>query len=146
MLRSGEAAERQLYTTYLASSFRSMRFGVGDAHGRGTAMQFNYLVDKGAFVAQPDGTYAVDFAKVKDAVRDLTHDLLTLEATGDYNATKEMLARLAVIRPEVQAHLAKLEAIPVDIDPQYVTADELVSGKPAKQPKAPRRARRTKRK
>ncbi|HEU5453019.1 MAG TPA: hypothetical protein VFU76_13585, partial [Terriglobales bacterium] len=77
VLHSGSAAERQLYTTYLASSFRSMRFGTGDAHGRGMAMQFNYLVDKGAFVAQPDGTYAVDFSKIKSAVSDLTHDLLT---------------------------------------------------------------------
>ena len=146
VLHSGSAAERQLYTTYLASSFRSMRFGVGDAHGRGMAMQFNYLVDKGAFVAQPDGTYAVDFTKIKDAVRDLTHDLLTVEATGDYNGAKDMLARLAVIRPEVQAQLAKLSAIPVDIDPQSVTADEIVSGKKEKPARTPRRGHKTRRK
>src|SRR5579871_1655913 len=55
------ASERQLYTTYLASSFRTLRFGVHEAHGKGMALQFNYLTDKGAFIAKPDGTYAVDF-------------------------------------------------------------------------------------
>jgi hypothetical protein len=78
VLPAGEAAERQLYTTFLASTFRTLRFGITEAHGRGMALQFNYLVDKGAFVAQPDGTFAVDFSKIKYAVRDLTHDLLTL--------------------------------------------------------------------
>ena len=49
VLPSDEAAQRQLYTTYLASMFRSLRFGLNDAHGKGMAIQFNYLMDKGAF-------------------------------------------------------------------------------------------------
>lgn len=84
----GAEAERQLYTTYLASSFRTMRFGLQDSHARGQAMQFNYFLDKGAFVANADGTFSVDVAKMKDAVRSLDHELLTLEATGDYGEQK----------------------------------------------------------
>jgi hypothetical protein len=53
----GPAAERQLYTTFLASAFRSVRFGLTDAHGKGMALQFNYLFDKGAFVANPHGGF-----------------------------------------------------------------------------------------
>ena len=49
VLKSDEAAQRQLYTTYLASTFRSLRFGLNEAHGKGMAMQVNYLIDKGAF-------------------------------------------------------------------------------------------------
>jgi len=78
------ANEKALYTTFLASSFRTLRFGVHEAHGRGMALQFNYLSGKGAFVAKPDGTFAVDSSKIKNAVRDLVHDLLEVEATGDY--------------------------------------------------------------
>jgi hypothetical protein len=111
------AAERQLYTTFLASSFRTLRFGVYEAHGKGMALQFNYLLDKGAFVARPDGTFDVDFAKIQPAVRDLVHDLLTIEATGDYASAKKMLDQLAVIRPPVQQALAKLTDIPTDIEP-----------------------------
>jgi hypothetical protein len=117
--------ERKLYTTFLASAFRSVRFGIHEAHGRGMAMQFNYLTDKGGFVGKPDGTFSVNFAKIKSAVRDLTHDLLTIEATGDYAAGQRMLSELAVLRPPVQKALAGLKDMPVDIEPVSVTADEL---------------------
>jgi hypothetical protein len=111
------AAERPLYTTYLASSFRTLRFGVHEAHGKGMAMQFNYLMDKGAFVARPDGSFAVDFSKIKNAVRDLVHDLLTIEATGDYARAKRMLDELGILRPPLAAALAKLTDLPTDIEP-----------------------------
>lgn len=111
------AAEKSLYTTFLASSFRTLRFGVHEAHGKGMALQFNYLMDKGAFVARPDGTFAVDFAKIQPAVRDLVHDLLTIEGTGDYAGAKKMLDELGVLRPALQQALAKLTDIPTDIEP-----------------------------
>lgn len=110
-------AEKPLYTTFLASSFRTLRFGVHEAHGKGMAMQFNYLMDKGAFVARPDGTFAVDFTKIKGAVRDLVHDLLETEATGDYTRAKKMLDTLGVLRPPLQKALDKLTDIPTDIEP-----------------------------
>jgi Peptidase family M49 len=124
VLHSGPAAERQLYTTFLASAFRSLRFGSGDAHGKGMAMQFNYISDRGGFVQLPSGAFSVDFTKIKQAVTDLTHDLLMVEATGDYDGAQKMLA-LAVIRPNVAQQLAKLSNVPVDIEPVFVTADEL---------------------
>jgi len=111
------AAEKSLYTTFLASSFRTLRFGVHEAHGKGMALQFNYLMDKGAFVARPDGTFAVDFAKIQPAVRALVHDLLTIEATGDYAGAKKLLDELGVLRPALQQALAKLADIPTDIEP-----------------------------
>jgi Peptidase family M49 len=110
-------AEKSLYTTFLASSFRTLRFGVHEAHGKGMALQFNYLMDKGAFVARADGTFAVDFAKIQPAVRDLVHDLLTIEATGDYAGAKKMLDQLGVLRPLLEQALAKLTDIPTDIEP-----------------------------
>jgi hypothetical protein len=89
------------------------------------AMQVNYLMDKGAFVAHQDGTFTVDLSKVKQAVRDLDHDLLTLEAAGDYAGAKKMLTELAVLRPEVQKAIEKLADIPTDIEPSFVTAEKL---------------------
>lgn len=113
----GPAAERQLYTTFLASAFRSLRFGLTEAHGKGMALQFNYLSDKGAFVANADGTFTVDLPKAKTAVRDLCHDLLTIEAQGDYAAAKKMLDTLGVVRPAMKRAIDGLKAIPTDIDP-----------------------------
>lgn len=125
ILKPDANSEKRLYTTYLASSFRTLRFGVSEAHGKGMAMQVNYLMDKGGFVARPDGTFAVDYAKIKDAVRDLTHDLLTVEAEGNYAGAKQMLDTLGVLRPEFKAALDKLSDIPVDIEPVFVTSDEV---------------------
>jgi hypothetical protein len=125
ILRGGEENERKLYNTFLASSFRTLRFGITEAHGRGIALQFNYLMRHGAFVARPDGTFEVNYATVKQAVRDLTHDLLTVEAQGDYATAKRMLEELGVMRPELARALDRLQGIPVDIEPIFVTADEL---------------------
>src|SRR6266404_1891599 len=111
------AAERPLYTTFLASSFRTLRFGVHEAHGKGMALQFNYLMDRGAFIAKTDGTFTVDIAKMKDAVRGLVHDLLEVEATGDYARAKKMLDELGAIRPPLARALDKLKDIPTDIEP-----------------------------
>ena len=119
-----------MYTTYLASAFRSLRFGTHDAHGKGMAVQFNYISDKGGFVARPDGRFEVDFHKIKDAVRDLDHDLLTLEATGDYAGTKKLLADMGSIRPETQKVLDRLRDLPTDIEPVFVTANQLSAPPP----------------
>lgn len=124
-LPTGEAAERQLYTTFLASSFRSLRFGLNEAHGKGMAVQFNFYFDHEGFVQNPDGTFSVNVPKMKQAVRELDHDLLTLEAEGNYAGAKKLLDELGVMRPALTKALAKLQGIPTDIEPLFVTADEL---------------------
>ena len=125
LLPSDEAAERQLYSTYLASAFRTLRFGLNDAHGKGMAVQFNFLTDKGAIVQHADGTFSVEMSKIKTAVAELDHDLLTLEAQGDYPGAKSMLDRLGVVRPGLRKTLDSLQGIPTDIEPIFVTAEEL---------------------
>ena len=134
LLPSDEAAERQLYTTYLASSFRSLRFGLNDAHGKGMALQFNWLRDQGGFVALSNQTYSIDLTKVKTAIAGLDHTLLTIEAQGDYAGAKKMLDDMGVIRPELKSALKKLEGIPTDIQPIFTTAEELApsTDRPAK--------------
>lgn len=117
--------ERAMYTTFLASSFRTLRFGMASSHAKGMAMQVNYLMDAGGFRVNRDGTFTVDLKRVKKGVVDLTRELMTLQATGDHAATRRMLDRLVVIRPEVQAVLDRLGAVPVDIRPRFLTADEL---------------------
>ncbi|MFL6336960.1 MAG: dipeptidyl-peptidase 3 family protein [Pyrinomonadaceae bacterium] len=117
--------ERTLYTTYLASAFRSVRFGIKEAHGKGVAMQFNYLTDEGAFKYDPTTkTFSVVPSRIKEAVRKLTHDLLTLEAEGSYEGAKAMLDKYGVVRPEMQGALDRLKDVPVDIEPSYPSASE----------------------
>jgi len=132
----GAAEERKLYTTVLASAFRTLHFGLQDAHARGQAMQINYLLDRGGYVARPDGTFAVDFGKIKQAVSSLDHDLLTLEATGDYPGTKKMMTELAVLRPGIAKAIERLSGVPTDIEPIYLSAESL-SAKPGALRKRP---------
>lgn len=119
--------ERTIYTTFLASAFRSIRFGLTEAHGRGQAVQLNYLLDYGAVVVNADGTFAVVPAKVREGVTALAREIMTLQAAGDYAAAKRMLDTLGVIRPQTQAVLDKLKSVPVDIAPRFTSAAALVA-------------------
>jgi hypothetical protein len=128
--------ERSLYTTYLASAFRAIRFGVNEAHGKGIAVQLNYLLDQGGFAARPNGTFAVDRAKITDGVTALTHEIMTIQAEGDYTKAKALGERLGMVRPVVQKALDKLVSVPVDIEPRFTTAEQLVAGHAAAKPGA----------
>lgn len=116
--------ERQMYVTFLASAFRSVRFGLNEAHGKGIALQFNYLMDEGAYAFdRASGTFIVVQEKVKPAVAKLTGDILTLQAEGNYDKAQVMLDTYVVIRPEMQAVLNKLKDVPVDIVPRFPVAN-----------------------
>ena len=70
-------------------------------------------------------------AKMKTAVTQLDHDLLTIEAQGDYAGAKKMLDQMGVVRPALKEALDGLQGIPTDIEPVFVTAEELAPAKPA---------------
>ena len=115
-----------MYTTFLASSFRTLGFGLNEAHGRGMALQVNYLLDAGAFRVAKDGSFQVDEAKAREAVKALTGELMTLQAQGDAQKARELLDRLAVLRPEVKRVLDRLGKLPTDIEPRFPTAERLL--------------------
>ena len=117
--------ERSIYTTFLASTFRSIRFGINEAHGRGVAIQLNTFLDTGAVIAEPGGTFSVDHTKIRTAVEDLTRRLMMIQARGDYAAAQELMNRLGVVRPEVQDVLDRLQSVPIDIEPDFMTAEAL---------------------
>ena len=121
--------ERQIYTTFLASTFRSIRFGLGEAHGRGVAIQLNTFLDAGAVTVGVDGRFRVDHARIRNAVEGLTRRLMTIQAEGDYDEANRVLETLGVVRPEVQRVLDRLDGVPIDIQPRYVTAERLAGGR-----------------
>jgi hypothetical protein len=120
-----KAIERSMYTTFLASCFRSIRFGVNEAHGRGIAIQLNYLLDQGGFSVRPDDTFAVNGDLIKAGVTALTRDIMTIQADGDYARATALGERMGVVRPPVQKALERLKDVPVDIEPRFVTAGQL---------------------
>jgi hypothetical protein len=117
--------ERSMYTTFLASAFRSIRFGINEAHGRGVAVQLNTFLDAGAVTVDGNGCFTVNHDRIRDAVTGLTTELMTIQATGDFEAAERLLETRGVVRPAVQRILDQLSAIPIDIQSRYVTAAAL---------------------
>ena len=119
--------ERSMYTTFLASTFRSIRFGIDTAHGRGIAIQLNTFLDAGAVIVDVDGRFAIDHGRIRDAVAALTRELMTVQATGDFDAAQRILETRGVVSPAVRQALDRLGHIPIDIQPRFVTAEALAA-------------------
>jgi hypothetical protein len=116
--------ENTLAVTASALFYRSIRFGVDEAHGGGTAIQWNWFAEKGAVVAAPDGRFRVVTAKFREAVRSLANELLMIEATGDFGRAQKLVVAYGKLTPEMERINARLKDIPVDISPVYVAAGE----------------------
>ncbi|MFH1212650.1 MAG: peptidase [Candidatus Neomarinimicrobiota bacterium] len=108
--------------TYLGGMFRSIRFGINEAHGGGVAIQFNYFIEKGAFLTDADGKLTIDAAKLEKAIKELSAELLLIEAKGDYEGAKTFIAKYRVATPLITETVKKLEYLPVDIRPIYPIA------------------------
>ncbi|WP_457565529.1 dipeptidyl-peptidase 3 family protein [Caldithrix abyssi] len=118
--------EKQIYVTFLAGIFRSIRFGINEAHGAGNAVIFNYLLEKGAYQFDPAAhRVKVNFEKIKDGVRDLANKVLTIQAQGDYMAAKNLLETYAVESEPIMIMRARLQELPVDIKPIFQIEKEL---------------------
>ena len=120
LLEKGEITEGILedyYVTFMAGIFRSVRFGASSAHGKANMIRFNYFATMGAFDRNEDGLYSVNMDKMSEAVSSLSELILTLQGNGDYDGVAELVADKGIIKPQLEADLARLKAasIPVDI-------------------------------
>jgi hypothetical protein len=110
----------RMRATYVAGLFRAMRFGIGEAHGKGAAMQYRYLRDKGAIAWDADAKrFRIGEAKIDGAIRALVGDIVRLQGSGDYAGTKAFLDKWGVSDPEADQVIASMTHIPVDIRPIY---------------------------
>lgn len=106
------------YTTFMASIFRSVRFGASSAHGKANMIRFNYFANEGAFKRNANGQYAINMGKMRQAMNSLSEKILMLQGDGDYDAVAALVDSLGVINTQLQADLDRLSeaGIPVDID------------------------------
>jgi hypothetical protein len=116
--------ENTLAVTTSALMYRSIRFGLDEAHGGGTAVQWNWFAEKGAVVPTEDGRFRVATPRFREAVRSLSNELLMIEATGDFARAQKLLSAYGKLTPEMERINVRLKGIPVDIAPVYVAAGE----------------------
>lgn len=106
------------YTTFLASIFRSIRFGSAQAHGKANLIRFNFFKEKNAFVRNPEtGKYRINLEEMQQAVQDLSKKILIFQGNGDYKGVNQFVNDYAVVGEQLNADLKRLQEknIPVDI-------------------------------
>ena len=114
----GKAELMDYYVTFLASIFRSVRFGDASAHGLANMVRFNYFERAGAFTRDPDtGTYRVQLDRMQQAMTELSRLLLTIQGDGDYARAQTLLTEQGKVSAQLAGDLAKLAGagIPVDV-------------------------------
>jgi hypothetical protein len=109
--------EQEYYASYVAGIFRTVRFGVGEAHGRAEMMEFNYLSERKAIIRDSSGTYRIDYAKMPEAISALAKELLEQEATGDRARAATWFQKYDVMPADLKSKLAEIRDVPVDVDP-----------------------------
>jgi hypothetical protein len=114
----------EYYASYVAGIFRTVRFGTGEAHGRGEMMEFNYLASQGAIV-ESGGRYKVVYAKMPDAIARLAKELLEQEATGDRARSEAWFNKYGTMPESLKRSLDAATDVPIGVDP-VVAFDESV--------------------
>jgi hypothetical protein len=121
-----KAKAPEVYASYVAGIFRTVRFGVAEAHGRAEMMEFNYLSEQKAITHdRKTGRYAIDYAKMTSAVANLAKELLEIEATGDRNRAEQWFQKYGAMPAELKSSLANIKDVPVDIDPVSAFGEEV---------------------
>src|SRR5271167_760810 len=115
----------EYYASYVAGIFRTVRFGVAEAHGQAEMMEFNYLSERGAITRQSSGRYAIDYEKMPGAMADLAKELLEIEATGDRARAENWFKKYGTMPEELKASLQAASDVPVDIDPVFSFAERV---------------------
>ena len=106
--------------TFLAGIFRSVRFGIGEAHGQANAIQYNYLMEKKAIIFHEDSErYSIDVAVFEKAIEELVAEICMIQAVGDYQASVDFIKQYGGMNETLAASLAKLDGIPVDLEPLF---------------------------
>ncbi|MEX2963116.1 Zn-dependent hydrolase [Microbulbifer sp. TYP-18] len=126
----GEIEDGELmdnYVTFLASIFRSVRFGAASAHGKANMMRFNFFKEEGAFSRDPDsGQYRVDFDKMQAAMTKLSNLILTIQGDGDYAQAKALLEDKGVVGAQLQADLDRLAAAKIPVDVTFIQGKQVL--------------------
>jgi hypothetical protein len=111
----------EVYASHVAGIFRTVRFGVAEAHGRAEMMEFNYFSEQGAITRDASsGRYVIAFDKMAAVIASLAKELLEIEARGDRNRAEQWFKKYDLMPAELKSALAAAKDVPVDIDPVSV--------------------------
>jgi hypothetical protein len=115
-----KARLEEYYDSYVAGIFRTLRYGVGEAHGAAQMMEFNFLAQEKAIVKDPlNGHYITDHVKMPPAIARLSRELLEIEAAGDRSRAENWFKKYSAMPADLKAALQNTKDVPVDVDPEF---------------------------
>ncbi|MDA9072092.1 Zn-dependent hydrolase [bacterium] len=117
---------KSYYTTFMASIFRSIRFGTSSAHGKANMIRFNFFKDQGVFNRSEDGKYTIDYDKMNDAMNALSAKILKLQGDGDYEGVAKLVAEETIIREDLASDLARLAELGIPVDVVFEQGTEVL--------------------
>jgi hypothetical protein len=130
MEEKGLLGERDLmdnYVTFMASIFRSIRFGVASSHGKANMIRFYYFQEEGAFTRNPEtGTYRINFEQMQQAMKSLANKILTIQGDGNYQGARQLVEEKGYIREALQHDLDRLKQLSIPVDIVFNQGPELV--------------------
>jgi hypothetical protein len=106
--------------TYIVGLFRSIRFGAEEAHSKANLIQLNFLEENGVIKYEKD-KIKIDTKKFFDAIKELAHEVLTIEAEGNYARAGGILEKYGKMKPQTLRLISLLSEIPRDLNIIWVT-------------------------
>jgi hypothetical protein len=122
----GERDLMDTYVTFMASIFRSIRFGVASSHGKANMIRFYYFQELGAFSRDLNGSYSINFEEMQRAMHELSNLILTTQGDGDYDLAKKLVDDKGFIREELQSDLERLKVLNIPVDIVFKQGPEVV--------------------
>lgn len=114
------------YVTFMAGTFRSVRFGAASAHGKSNMMRYNYFEKVGAFTRSDKGIYTINFDKMKVAMTNMVTEILTIQGDGNYELAKKMIKENGVVPAHLQADLDRINNAGIPKDIRYKQGEKVL--------------------
>ncbi len=137
LLESGQLTEGTLDdygVTFMASIFRSVRFGASSAHGKANMIRFNFFAERDAFTRLENGQYRVNLDQMQKAAAELAGQILQLQGDGDYRAAREFADELGYVGPVLQEDLQRVNRAGIPTDIVFRQGLSVLGLEPVKQP------------
>ena len=110
--------EEILLSSYLAGIFRSVRFGIHEAHGAANIIQLNWFTEKGN-ISTENGKYRVCSTGILESAEELLNNLCSIEASGTEKDAEIFIDKYGHPSDELLNMLEKLSDIPIAIRPVF---------------------------
>ena len=112
------AKAEEFYVSFLGSLFRSIRFGLDEAHGKAAAISLNYLLENGGIKYNPDTKrWSVDFDNFEGGVKKLAAEMLILEGDGDNARVQAFFDKWTAATPMLTEAIDRTKDIAIDVMP-----------------------------